>query len=390
MPNFPAAMLRVSVMSAAVLLAAGGAARAENWIVRTEGSVRYEMDDNPLMSTDEAETISGIIATPKLSLVHDTGSRLLEFGGQVEANQYDDSAFNSNDVYLDFHGRKELEASIFDLRADFDYDTARSSEILDNEVLIAGVRHTSYSVRPHFEHRFTPTETFLLDASFRSSRYDSERYTDYQTTSIKPSLSHALSEIHSLVFAVEGQRYETKTGSVTSDNIIPSIGWTGRLSPRWQASLAGGVQYTETDYEQESTFQRDGSEWDYYYNGSITYLGLNDRISVDFTRRPTSMSSGSQSQATTLRMNATHTVSPVLDLKLGLIYQNSERSGSISGGSSDITFIEAAPQLVYRLTEKLNLNLLYRHREREFGAAEASSDAVMVTLTFKPDEFSID
>lgn len=385
------AVFRISLMSAAAVIAAGGVAQAENWKIETSGASKLEIDDNPLLSVNDAESITGIILTPALRAKHDTQATQMEFGGQLEVNQYDDTTFNSNDVYLDALGRQKFSTGMMELRGSYNYDTTRTSEVTESGVSIAGIRHTTFSLRPHIETAISPTKQLLLDGSFLSSKYDSDQYTDYRNISIKPSLKHAFNEIHSGVLALEGSRYDSTSGAgVIADNLIPSVGWIGQLSPRWQTNVSVGIQYTDTDYTIESPTARDGAEWDYYYSGGIVYTDLNDRISFDFSRRPSSMSSGVQSQATSFRLNGTHTVNPKLDLKLGLNYQNSQRSGSNSGGNNDISFIEAAPQLVYRLTEKLNLNLLYRHREREIGSAEAVSDAVMVTLTFKPEEFSID
>ncbi len=391
MRNRSAAVFRIALMSAAALVAAGGVAHAENWKIETSGGAKLEIDDNPLLSANNAESTTGLILTPTLRAKHDTGASQVQFGGQLEANQYDDSAFNSNDVYLDFLGRQRFSSGMMELRGSYNYDTTRTSDVTSSGLSVAGVRHTTYSLQPHIETAITQTEQLLLDGSFQNSKYDSDQYTDYRNTSIKPSIKHAFNEVHSGVLALEGSRYESTSGpGVTADNLIPSIGWIAQLSPRWQTNISVGVQYTDTDYTVETANARDGEKWDYYYSGGVTYTDLNEKIAFDFSRRPSSMSSGAQSQATMFRLNGTHTVSQKLDLKLGLIYQNSQRSGSNSGGSADITYIEAAPQLVYRLTEKLNLNLMYRHREREIGSSDATSDAVMMTLTFKPEEFSID
>jgi len=391
MRNRSAAVFRISLVSAAALVAASGVAQAENWKIETSGSGKLEIDDNPLLSTENAESVTGVILTPTLRAKHDTGAALVEFGGQLEANQYDDSSFNSNDVYIDALGRQKFSTGMMELRGSYNYDTTRTSEVSESGLSIAGVRHTTFSLRPHIETALTQTEQLNLDGSFTNSKYDSSEYTDYRNYSIKPSLRHAFNEIHSGILAVEGSRYESTSGTgVTADNLIPSVGWDAQLSPRWRTNVAVGVQYTQTDYEITGPNDPSGSEWDYYYSGGITFTGLNDKIGFDFSRRPSSLSSGSQSQATSFRLNGTHTVNPKLDLKLGLIYQNSQRSGSNPGGNNDISFIEAAPQLVYRLTEKVNLNLMYRHREREIGDSDATSDAVMMTLTFRPDEFNID
>lgn len=391
MYNRSVAVFRISLMSAVALMAVGGVAHAENWKIETSGSGKLEIDDNPLLSANNAESATGVILTPALRAKHDTGASQVELGSQLEINQYDDSSFNSNDVYLDALGRQKFSTGMMELRGSFNYDTTRTSEVTESGLSIAGVRHTTFQVRPHIETALTPTEQFLLDGSFTNSKYDSNEYTDYRNTSIKPSLRHAFNEVHSGIFAVEASRYESTSGTdVTADNLIPSLGWDAQLSPRWRTNIALGIQYTETDYTTTNPLVKDTTEWDYYYSGGITYTDQNDKIGFDFSRRPSSLSSGAQSQATMFRLNGTHTVSPKLDLKLGLIYQNSQRSGSNPGSNDDISFIEAAPQLVYRLTEKLNLNLTYRHREREFGSSDATSDAVMMTLTFKPDEFNLD
>ena len=391
MRNRSAAVFRITLASAAAFLAASGVAQAENWKIETSGSGKLEIDDNPLLSANDAESVTGVILTPALRAKHDTGASQVEFGGQLEANQYDDSSFNSNDVYVDALGRQKFSTGMMELRGSFNYDTTRTSEVSESGLSIAGVRHTTFSLRPHIETALTQTEQLNLDGSFTNSKYDSNQYTDYRNYSIKPSLRHAFNEVHSGIFAVEASRYESTSGTgVTADNLIPSVGWDAQLSPRWRTNIAVGVQYTNTDYDIEGPNDPSGSEWDYYYSGGLTFTGLNDKIAFDFSRRPSSLSSGAQSQATMFRLNGTHTINPKLDLKLGLIYQNSQRSGSNSSSNDDISFIEAAPQLVYRLTETLNLNLMYRHREREIGSSDATSDAVMMTLTFKPEEFSID
>lgn len=380
------------VLAGAVALLGAGSAHAENLKLRAEGSGRFEYDDNALLSATDEKSIFGFVATPRLTLVEETDVSKLELGGQVEVNRYDDSAFNSNDVYVNFLGRRQFRTGLAWIKGDFSYDTTRTSEVADSGLSIAGVRNTRFTLAPHYQADLTQRDQLLLDGSMVISRYDDlDNYTNYRTFTFKPTWQRAVTETDAALFAVEGVHYETTSGSgVTNDTLIPQIGWTTQLSPRWKVSGSVGMQYTMTDYERELPGREDGSEWTYYYDAAINYDDLNDHIVFQTSRRPSSLSSGNQAQTNQFKLTGTHNLNQRLDLKLGLTYQISDRSGSNSSGNNDITFIEAAPQLVYRLTEKLNLNLMYRHREREIGSTDASSDAVMVTLTFRPDEFRID
>lgn len=368
------------------------AAGAGTPVLQVEGSGRFEYDDNPLLRADAADSIFGFIATPRVSVIGETDVSRLEFGGQLEANRYDDSDFNSNDVYLNFAGQRRFRTGAASLKADFSYDTTRTSEVADSGLSIAGVRNTRFTVAPHVQSDITQVDQLILDGSVAISKYDDlDNYTNYRTYTLKPTLQHSFSETQAATFALEGVHYETTSGSgVTTDTLIPQVGWVSQFSPRWRASGSVGVQYSTTSYDLEFPGREDGSEWTHYFDVAVNYDDLNDHIAFQTSRRPSSLSSGNQAQTTQFKLTGTHNLNQRLDLKLGLTYQISDRSGSNSSGNNDITFIEAAPQLVYRLTEKLNLNLMYRHREREIGDAEATSDAVMVTLTFRPDEFRID
>lgn len=359
--------------------------------LRVQGSGRFEFDDNPLLRTDNQDSIYGFIATPRVTLVDVTDVSRLELGGQVEANRYDDAQFNSNDLYFNFLGSRRFRTGMASLKADFSYDTTRTSEVAESGLSIAGVRNTRFSVAPHMQTDISELDQFILDGSATVSRYDDlVNYTNYRNYTLKPTLQHSFTQTQAGFFALEGVHYETTSGSdVTTNTLIPQVGWVSQLSQRWKLTGSVGAQYSVTDYALEFPGREDGSEWTYYYDATVNYDDLNDHISFQTSRRPQSLSSGNQAQTTRFKLAGTHTINPRLDLKLDLTYQISDR-GSNSSGSSDISFIEAAPQLVYRLTEKLNLNLMYRHREREIGDAEAKSDAVMVTLTFSPDEFRID
>ncbi len=361
-------------------------------IVRVQGSGKFEYDNNPLMQSSGAESVFGFIATPRATVITATDASRLEFGGQVEVNQYDDSAFNSNDLYFNFNGSHKFLSSLVSLKSDFSYDTTRTSEVTETGLSVAGVRHTRFSIAPHFETKLTPLDTAFFDASALISKYDDlNYYTNYRTYTVTPGIRRSLTETQSGSLSVQGMHYESTSGAgVDIDTVIPTLGWSYQFLPRWNLDASAGAQYSITDYERESATSRDGDKWDYSYSVGLGYTDQTDKLNLAFSRRPTSLATGSQAQATSVNFTGTHTISPLIDLKLRLAYQNSERSGSNSSGSNDITFIEAAPELVYRLTEKLYLNLMYRHREREVGNTDATSDAVMLTLTFRPDEFRID
>lgn len=380
------------VLAGAVALLGAASAQAENLTVRTEGSGRFEYDDNPLLRADDASAITGFIATPRLTLLEETDVSRIELGGQVEVNRYDDTDFNSEDYYVNFLARRQFRTGLAWVKADMSYDTTRTSEVAESGLSIAGVRNTRFTVAPHYQADITQLDQLIFDASMVVSRYDDlDNYTNYRTFTFKPTWQRSVTETQAALFAVEGVHYETTSGSgVTTDTLIPQVGWTAQLSPRWKVNGSVGLQYSTTEYDQQFPGREDGSETTYYFDAAINYDDLNDHVVFQTSRRPSSLASGNQAQTTQFKLSGTHNVSQRLDLKLGLTYQFSDRSGSNSSGNNDITFIEAAPQLVYRLTEKLNLNLMYRHREREIGSADATSDAVMVTLTFRPDEFRVD
>lgn len=377
---------RSLALAAAALPLTGGAALAENLYVQMEGAGRFEYDSNPLLLPSGEQSSLAMIASPGLNLKNVSANSTVELDTRFDFSKYDLHNLSSNDNFTRLRAETKGETWLASVTGGFDYDTTRTSELTTSGTNLAGVRHTGYSLAPHFEKNLSQVDALTLDGGFSASNYDDKSlYNDFMMYSVAPGYKRAFDPRNTGVVSVEASHFTTTTGSdVDIDNIIPAVGWEYMITPQLQAKAKVGVQYTEWNYGAGiSAPDKDG--WDYYYSAALTYKGIQDVLSFKADRRPVPLSNGAQAQASTFNLSETHTVNPTLDLKLDLFYQISKESSYPTGDK--VNYFSAMPQAVYHATENVDLNLAYRYREQEnkIGSTDASSNAILLYIVYKPD-----
>lgn len=346
----------------------------------------FQHDTNPLLQASGQKSLSGSVTSPELIVNGDDPTHHADLDNRVDINKFNLTGFSSNDLHSSGHLNFTGETWKAGLAGNFDYDTTRTSEVTASGINIAGIRHTGFGVQPQTSVALSPLDQAQMGASYQRNRYDNLKYyTNYEVYGLTPGFQHAFTPLDNGIVQLQAGRYQTLTGpSITIDNVGPTVGWDKRLSERLTASANVGGQEMMFHYGSGST-TGDTSSFGYTFAVSLNFQGQQDTVQLSANRLPSPNANGSESETTTFSLNEIHLVTPRLELDLLTSYQLYDYSGGAAQSGVQNTYFNAAPKLLYHLTESLSTDLTYQYRRRDVSAgSSAQSNALMLNLIYKP------
>jgi hypothetical protein len=362
-----------------------------------EGQVTqiFQYDSNPLLVNGGARPVVGSTTEPEFTLTGATPTLRLDWDTRLDVNEFDRSRFSSTDVHTTARGTATGETMFAKLTAGFDYDTTRTSELTTSGFNVAGVRHDGLNLAPEIGAGLTPTDKILFDAGYQRATYDDTLlFTNYQLFSANPSFIHNFTDDDSGLVILQASRFETLTGVPGKEESVGAgLGWQSQISPRLNASISGGGDWTSSSSAGDGFFQPASSKRTigYFYNLGLAYAGEQDSFHLSASRGLLPEGVAVETVQTSLRFDATHAFSPRIHASVSATYQKNSYSGSDGGVGASFfggtaQYVEANASVSYQVTETVSLVPSIRYRDKEFvdGTTPANSRAALVTLVFKP------
>ncbi|HVI52548.1 MAG TPA: hypothetical protein VM661_15165 [Candidatus Sulfotelmatobacter sp.] len=360
----------------------------DHYSVQTQVKETLDYDSNPLLSSSAHKTAYGSITTPDLTFNADTPTEHLDADLSAVLNRYNLQGFDSNDLHSKLHANHQDSDWSAGLGVMLDYDTTRTSEWNTSGRNVAGIRRTAYQLAPQWSFSPTPVDLLSFSGSYASNIYSNTTlYTNYDTYSFSPSLTHVFDPQNSGVLALQTSRYQTTSGSQVSFNGVGFTGgWRYLASPTLTLSGDLGMQRNEGSF----TNQPGTLTYDMTADASATWKGQQDTLSLTATRSTVPQASGTEAETTSFTFSDLHQLSPRLDTQWNATYQFSDYPGSSSGTQYvQKSYANFNPHLIYHLTEEVKIDLSYLFKTQvmetlgnQTGGSQSSAHSQAVLLSF--------
>jgi len=357
-------------------------ATPEGFSAEARGTQRAVYDSNALRNPFIEQEIFCSTTSPELMLRWKTPTSLVESNSRVNANFYDESAYNSVDMHQKLLLSRNNQRWLASLRAKFDRDTTRTSELTNYNLNIAKVYSTRLGIAPQIAFRPSTRNGWLLNATVNNVTYNNDAFTDYNIFSISPSYERRLDQQNTVVVTLNTQRYETASGADSrSDSYGPSLGWNSLLSPRLTLRANAGALATKKSGANAGT---DPRSWNYVFSGTLAYKGDQDSLDLTATRAREPFGNGTETLLDTFSATHEHRLSEALTLNARAKYQTADYSSQPGTNLDD--GITTGAGVAYSITDHVDLNADYNYRNEGLTGISTRIDQhiVMLGISYQP------
>jgi hypothetical protein len=349
----------------------------------------FEYDDNPLLTTATASALIGSITAPEFLVSGGSPDANLSLDTTLDINEFNLAGYSSQDLHSKFNATIDRQRLLASLKATLDYDTTRTSELNLSGINLVGIRHTGFTISPEIGFRISPIDQFVLDGSLNENDYaNTVIYTDFRTYTVRPTYVHSFDPNNSIAAFVGLQKYETLTGVASSiESIMPGLGWNSQITPRLTGSVSAGLNQSRASVGGVSSPTSNG----YTYNVNFIY-GLAeslDHITATLSHNLTPVSSGIEVTQTSVELSEKHQFTPRFSANISLLYQTNQLPNAGSGEQK--TYLSGAAEIDYTLTRSLTFSGTFRYRHRDFFVSRqvAASNALLFSIVFSPNAFTL-
>lgn len=372
------------VLAAAVAMGIPCSAIAAEYTLQPQLQFSALANDNIRLSEDDKEEVVGGILSPQLTFGYRDPNTDISLGARGDFNGYVvNSDLSSIDNRVDFHAGYQMERSYLSLDAFLNRDTIFET-VDDNDVRILNdQRVTTISATPSYSFEVTPRDTVRLQAGFLDRDYgSSDRLIDYRFYTAGTDWSHEVTEIDTFILGAGYGHFDPDSSAddedrSNSDIVDLQIGWQRQFTPNLLVRVVAGPSYIS-----------EGGDGDLGYNA-------NARISYDFSERTTfsatytlrsEPSSGGQVTENRSRLGVAveHELTELLTLRFDGSYVGRE-----TGSTGDTSSFSLQPSLTYQVSQEVDLSASYRfrHKDNDNTGEEASSNAVLLSVTYRPERW---
>jgi hypothetical protein len=364
------------------MLAFGAQGARAGVTLQATGNQSATWSSNPLLLTSGAKSLAGSTTSPELFFRDATPTSLVGLDARVDENVFDQSGYNSTDMHAATDLSETNARWLLGLKQNTDYDTTRTSEVAGYGTRAVSTRHLGLTENPQITYRATATDSFSLGGAVTSSRYGSHLYTDYETFSATPSYTHQIDPLNAAILSFQAQQYQTTYGpSLQVDSLGPSVGWQGKVTPRFTANAAIGA---ETTRQYDTGAPTGPWTWQYTYVAGLDFKGTQDTISFNTARAQFPYGNGTEALQTSFNLSESRKITPLFSLDLGGVYQISTYQVSTPGNVR--SYAEGNVGFTYHATERIDIKASYSYRyETLIDTASAARDnAVMIGIGYHP------
>jgi len=344
-------------------------------------------NSNPMLLHNNVEALWGSTTSAGLSVKDATPTSLIALDGTFNKSLFNQSGFNSDDVFLSSSLSRRMQRWQASLNTRFTYDTTRTSEETSYGTNIAGIRHWGTGVAPNLSFRVTSTNELGLASSFSNDSYDETGYTNYTVMSVTPSYTHSFDALNKGVLSFMARRYETQnTPKKTIDSLSPSFGWLHVFTPKLAAKTFLGIQTSREKVE--GVEPRDWSLQS-VFSTDLTFRGVQDTFDLMATRSQQPFANGTEPLATSLSVKDSHRLNENLSLAGSVSYQLSEYPEETTGLRESMT--TANTSVTYNPTDTLELAAKYQYRFETLTKTSQTIDdhSAMLSLSYRPKTWTL-
>lgn len=382
----PSQLLPVSLF---VLLLSSAVVQANEYSFEYEVEAGYEYNDNiNLQPEEEIDTSGGRINIPA-TLAARSEQFEVSLRGALAWSRYNEGSYDSDDQALEGRAKYLFENSELEGFASYDRGTTLDDQFLDTGVVgeeASRVETTGFGSKGI--HWFTKENGFVGDISYSEVDYESDLYEDNDYTSGLLGWVGRRNERVLLRLQAYASHYES-TGDieVETDSLGAEFGFDYDISEQLQTTLLAGWIWIETDYSFSLTENPEGSDSDdLLLAGSLMYTQERYDLEASIESRPTPSGDGYMLFTQQLDLDYRYRFTERTQFELGLIVGHSEAEDNRIDNDRD--YARARLSLGYSFSRLWHgaASYEYSYQDQEQESGDAGSNAVYLTVMFRPDK----
>lgn len=384
-------------------------APAAEWLAEPSITATAEYNDNIRLTSAAHDDVWGMILDPRLKLGR--RSELWDFNAnaRLRASRYEgQDGLDTVDNFFDIAARRRFERGSFDASAGLVNDTTLQNEALDLDtgLTIAQIDRSRRDMRLAASYMFTEATWVEASVGYNVTEYDDgERYGlfdyDYLTPGLR--LIHQIDPKTQVFTILNHSRVDyDRFDELLSKTDSLQVGAAYDITERWKISGAVGGRRTRTSqvvpdlvpipgleplfplFANTVLVPRDSESTGLVYNVSLTRAFETGSLGLNASRSIVPSSTGSDTDTTTVTLNADRRFSAKLSARLAVSYFQSETVGD-TRTTADRDRYRVAPSLSWRLDEDLRLNAGYAYTHLSLGSTatgSVDSNAAFVSLGY--------
>ena len=382
-------------------------ALAQLWKFEPIVSLTAQYNDNTQLTTDDSAIIDSTAFTVDANgrFVRRGQSSEVRIAPRVRSKIYTDNFFeDTNDYFFDFFAAKNLERSNYGLQAryaqedvltaelddpDFDNPDVNNPLNLDSGRFRIGTNRESIIFSPYFNHEWTETIGFLVNADYVDVSYDQNQLslTDYTNATLGTGISYKTSIRSTWSLIVFGDDYDAISGTDRSQSQTIGAGLELRheFSPTMDGKVAVGYQEVDSDVTSGGvTVSESGGGT--VYSAGITKRGAISRVVLDASRTVDPGGTGFLQDRTQFRLRYTRQLSPKMSGDFNARIQNTKEISPEPIVSIERNYQRYGVGLQWRISRIWSVRGDYRYTEQDFDqtVGSASSNEFGISLIYDP------
>lgn len=373
-------------------------APAAEWLAEPSITGRAEYNDNIRWTTAAHDSVWGLIIDPRLSLSRRTELWDLQANGRLRASRYEgQDGLDTVDSFFEASAQRRFERGSFDASAGLTNDTTLQDEVLDLDTGLVTTQIDRTLRNLGVTASYMLTEDTWVEASLAYSAVDYDNGTqfglldyDYLTPSLQ--LIHQINP-RTQVFGVLSHAkvdYDSRNDLESKTDSL-QVGVSYDFSERWQLKGSVGSRRTQTSQTVFDIVPRPGLEIFFpfiydlvglprdsettglVYDATLTREYESGSLALNASRSILPSSTGTDTDTTSVTLNADRRFSAKLSGRLAVSYFQSETVGD-TRTLADRDRYRVAPSLTWNLDRDLRLSAGYAYTRLSRGST--GSDAV--------------
>jgi hypothetical protein len=405
-----------------------------DWLFEPDFRSSERYDDNVTMQVNDRSIVNSMITTLSPGILLGYQAETNELKTRFKWNEliyHNLPALDFSEKMLDFGHQYQSERFKTNLDASYYEQSSINTQLEDPTNNIAGqtlIPRTTRSISPNVLVNLTEKNSLQLAYSYQDVAYDRPQnlqnlsYSDYTSQQYTATAMHAYSE--RLSFNLTGAYSEFDSSSEnTSIEFIPLgrigntiIGENASVTTSYtqksktlnyqaglqyafdeltQLSLSAGMRNTETqttqvitrtDTQEIISFNSppSSSKSGHVFSACLTRKGEWGNFSLNAGQQLNPSSSGSQQQTTSFGGQARYNLLERWSAGINANYLISDSTSTFNNSSASYnrTYTTLSPDIQWRWTPEINLQLSYTHRESEYTDRHQSAIGNSVQLQF--------
>jgi hypothetical protein len=394
-----AACLAKCLAGGVAFLLMGIQAQADEWYLEPEVRVQALANDNLTLDRGDKDEAVGGILSPQAKIGHRSETTDIGLTGHADLNGYvvnsDLSSVDYKFVFDATHQASEL--STLGFQAQFSDDTIFDSpeDNTGDEQKDSRVRRISAS--PSWGYQFTELDRIDLTGSWLDQSYpdagedEDEGYTAYNTGAM---WQHRVTEIDTLNGGLAYSRFEPDDPDDAESDIIDlKVGWSRDFSPNLRVQATAGPTYSITHSHRDDSgdFQPRSDQIGYNADVSLAYqMSERSNLVLSYGHKSEPSREGNREDRDRVGLQFAHRVTELSTFRISGTYIGNQSTSEDDEGTSFTQYFSVEPSFAWELQQDLELSVSYRfqHQMFEDPEDEATSNAVFLTLTYRPQRLT--